>query len=93
MEAPPLRAVDARRQLDDPALVLGGHRAERAAAVRRQPHQLRAAILGHRPPLAEAFVDQLRDQAAFWGWSIGTAYGEPFASRESLGLTSLRDLL
>ena len=39
------------------------------------------------------FLDRLRDQAAFWGWSIGTAYGEPFASREPIGLASMRDLV
>ena len=37
-------------------------------------------------------MDRLRDQAAYWGWAIGAAYGEPFACREPLGLTSLRDL-
>lgn len=39
------------------------------------------------------FLDRLRDNASFWGWSIGTAYGEPFASREPLGLVGLRDLV
>lgn len=38
------------------------------------------------------FLDRLRDQAAFWGWSIGSRYAEPFACREPLGLVSLRDL-
>lgn len=38
-------------------------------------------------------IDRLRDQAAYWGWSIGARYGEPIFSREPLGLTSLRDLL
>jgi bacillithiol biosynthesis deacetylase BshB1 len=42
---------------------------------------------------APTFIDRLRDQAAFWGWSIGAAYAEPFASREPVGLASLRDLL
>ena len=37
-------------------------------------------------------MDRLRDQAAYWGWTIGAAYGEPFACREPVGLTSLRDL-
>lgn len=44
-----------------------------------------------RPTEPPTFVDRLRDQAAYWGWSIGTAYGEPFASREPLGVASLRD--
>ncbi|HVU89241.1 MAG TPA: bacillithiol biosynthesis deacetylase BshB1 [Pirellulales bacterium] len=38
-------------------------------------------------------IDRWRDYAAFWGWSIGVEYGEPFASREPVGLASLRDLL
>jgi len=46
-----------------------------------------------RPTQPPTFVDRLRDQAAFWGWSIGAAYGEPFASREVVGLASLRDLV
>ena len=29
---------------------------------------------------------------ALWGWTIGTAYGEPFASREEIGLRGLGDL-
>lgn len=46
-----------------------------------------------RPQQPPTFVDRLRDQAAFWGWSIGVDYGEPFASREAIGLASVRDLL
>lgn len=38
-------------------------------------------------------IDRLRDQAAYWGWSINTQFGEPFALREALGLRSLRDLV
>lgn len=36
---------------------------------------------------------QLRDQAAYWGWSIGAAYGEPIASREAIGVTTLRGIV
>lgn len=46
-----------------------------------------------RPTTPPTFLDQLRDQAAYWGWSIGAAYGEPFASREQVGLSSLQHLL
>ena len=46
-----------------------------------------------RPTEPPTFIDRLRDQAAFWGWSIGADYGEPFASREPLGVASLRDLV
>lgn len=34
-------------------------------------------------------LDDIRDRARYWGWTIGTAYAEPFASREELGLSNL----
>lgn len=39
------------------------------------------------------FLDRLRDQAAYWGWSIGVRYGEPFHCRETIGLAGLGELL
>lgn len=38
-------------------------------------------------------LDDIRDRARYWGWTIGTSFGEPFASREELGLNSLTPLL
>ncbi len=38
-------------------------------------------------------LNDIRDRSRYWGWSIGVAYGEPFASREELGLTSLDSLV
>lgn len=38
-------------------------------------------------------LDDIRDRARYWGWSIGTKYGEPFASRETVRMTSFRDSL
>jgi bacillithiol biosynthesis deacetylase BshB1 len=46
-----------------------------------------------RSQASPTFLDRMRDQAAYWGWSIGTRYGEPFASREPIGLGSMRDLV
>ena len=46
-----------------------------------------------RPPEPPTLIDRLRDQAAYWGWAIGTRYGEPFWSREPIGVTSLRDFV
>ncbi len=40
-----------------------------------------------------AMIDDLRARARYWGWSIGAAHGEPFASRESVGLRGLKPLL
>jgi N-acetylglucosamine malate deacetylase 1 len=39
------------------------------------------------------FLDQLRDEAAYWGKTIGARYGEPFACREPIGLSSMQALL
>lgn len=39
------------------------------------------------------FLDQLRDEAAYWGKMIGTAYGEPFTCREPIGLQNLGALI
>ncbi len=34
-------------------------------------------------------LDDIRDRARYWGWSIGVKHAEPFASREEIGVTSL----
>jgi bacillithiol biosynthesis deacetylase BshB1 len=39
------------------------------------------------------FLDRIRDEAAFWGKSIGARFGEPFAARETLGLSDFRSLI
>jgi bacillithiol biosynthesis deacetylase BshB1 len=46
-------------------------------------------IVGRSPP---TIVDQLRDYARYWGWTIGATYGEPFLSRELVGLRDLQQL-
>jgi len=38
-------------------------------------------------------VDRFRDDAAYWGRLINRKYGEPFATREPMAMTSLRDLI
>jgi bacillithiol biosynthesis deacetylase BshB1 len=38
-------------------------------------------------------LDDVRDRGRYWGWTIGTGFGEPFVSREEVGLRGLRDLL
>ncbi|HUG90399.1 MAG TPA: bacillithiol biosynthesis deacetylase BshB1 [Planctomycetaceae bacterium] len=37
-------------------------------------------------------LDDIRDRARYWGWSIGAAHAEPFASREEIGFNDLRVL-
>jgi bacillithiol biosynthesis deacetylase BshB1 len=79
------------RLVDKPAFVLdiSEHWERKRSAIECYQSQF---VMGRstEPP---TFLDRLRDQAAYWGWSIGTAYGEPFASREPVGLAHLRDLV
>jgi bacillithiol biosynthesis deacetylase BshB1 len=46
-----------------------------------------------RSTVPPTLLDDLRDRARYWGWTIGTGYGEPFICREEVGLRSLRDLV
>jgi bacillithiol biosynthesis deacetylase BshB1 len=46
-----------------------------------------------RPATPPTALDDLRDRARYWGWAIGTGYGEPFVCREEIGLRGLRDLV
>lgn len=45
-----------------------------------------------RPTESPTFLERLRDEAAYWGKTIGTRYGEPFASREPLALRAMNDI-
>ena len=38
-------------------------------------------------------LDDIRDRARYWGWTIGTAYAEPFACREEIGVAGIGQLL
>jgi len=46
-----------------------------------------------RATTAPTFLDDVRDRARYWGWTIGTHFGEPFVCREEVGLRSLRDVV
>jgi bacillithiol biosynthesis deacetylase BshB1 len=46
-----------------------------------------------REHLNPGFVDQLEIEAAYWGKTIGVRYGEPFHSREPIGLSDLASLI
>lgn len=37
-------------------------------------------------------LDDIKDRARYWGWTIGTAYAEPFGSREEIGISGLNSL-
>jgi bacillithiol biosynthesis deacetylase BshB1 len=50
-------------------------------------------FIAGRPTAPPTFLDDLHDRARYWGWAIGAGFGEPFLTREEVGLRSLRDLL
>ena len=45
-----------------------------------------------RPTTPPTILDDVRDHGRYWGWTIGTSFGEPFLCREQIGLRSLCDL-
>jgi hypothetical protein len=47
----------------------------------------------HDPDGTDHSVADLRDRARYWGWTVGAGFGEPFVTREEVGLRSLRDLI
>lgn len=53
----------------------------------------RSQFIEGRSPTFPTLLDDIRDRARYWGWAIGTAHGEPFASREPIGLRGLGNLV
>ncbi len=45
-----------------------------------------------REELDPSFLKQLEYEAAYWGKTIGVKFGEPFTSREPIGLSGLAEL-
>ena len=79
------------RQIPQPAFVLdiSDYWEQKRAAI----ECYRSQFVDNQPPGLPKLVDRLRDRAATWGWSIGVDYGEPFASREPIGLCSMNGLI
>ena len=59
--------------------------AEKMSAIRCYESQF---LLG-KPRDFPTSLDDIQDRARYWGWSIAKKYGEPLASRESIGLPGL----
>lgn len=53
----------------------------------------RSQFIEGRPTEYPTIFDDLKELYRYWGWTIGVKYGEPFRTREEVGLASLRDLL
>jgi N-acetylglucosamine malate deacetylase 1 len=79
------------KQAIQPAFVLdiSEHWGAKEASIRAYESQF---ITG-RPKEGPQFMDQLRDEASYWGKTIGVRYGEPFTSREPIGLRSMGELV
>jgi bacillithiol biosynthesis deacetylase BshB1 len=79
------------KQAIQPAFVLDitPHMDAKMASIRAYESQF---ITGRTadPP---TFLDQLRDEASYWGKTIGVAYGEPFTCREPIGMRSMSELV
>lgn len=73
-----------------PSVVLdiSAHQERKMEALACYPSQ----FLQGRPP-GPSILDEIRDQNRYWGWTIGTRYGEPFLTREKIGVRSLGDLV
>jgi bacillithiol biosynthesis deacetylase BshB1 len=79
------------KQAPQPAFVLdiSAYWERKIASIRCYESQF---ITG-RPTAPPTFLDQLEVEAAYWGKCIGTRYGEPFTSREPIGLNRMDGLL
>ena len=53
----------------------------------------RSQFVDGRPESRPTFLERLRDEAAYWGKTIGVRYGEPFACREPIGLRRMESLV
>ncbi|QDT92133.1 1D-myo-inositol 2-acetamido-2-deoxy-alpha-D-glucopyranoside deacetylase [Gimesia algae] len=49
-------------------------------------------MIAGRPTEHPTVLDDIKDRARYWGWTIHRAYGEPFASREEIGIQSFLPL-
>jgi bacillithiol biosynthesis deacetylase BshB1 len=79
------------KQAIQPAFILdiSAHWETKLAAIACYASQF---IMG-RSTAPPTFLDRLRDEAAYWGKLIGVPYGEPFASREPIGVRGLSGLI
>lgn len=74
----------------EPAFVMdvSGHLERKMQAIRCYESQF-----GHRSGEFPTILDDIEARARYWGWTIGMAYGEPFANKETVGVTDLDHVL
>ena len=62
-------------------------------AKRRAIECYHSQFIQGREHTTPGFVEQLESEAAYWGKTIGVPYGEPFTSREPIGLSNFTSLV
>jgi len=62
---------------------------DKLAAVRCYESQISAKSTDGGP----SALDDIRDRARYWGWTIGKHFGEPFTSREEIGIEGFAALM
>ncbi len=62
---------------------------EKMAAIRCYESQ----FMTGKPQQFPTALDDIRDRARYWGWSIQSAYGEPLGSREQIRIGRVEELL
>ncbi len=79
------------RQIVPPAFVLdvSDYWPQKQAAI----ESYRSQFVDNQPPEGTKLIDRVRQMSAMWGWSIGVEYGEPFASREPIGLSGMGEVV
>ena len=79
------------KQAVQPAFVLNisDYWEQKIASIRCYASQ----FIDGRPADPPTFLDQLRDEAAWWGKTIGVRHGEPFSCREPIGLSTMAGLV
>lgn len=68
---------------------ISAHQDAKISALRCYASQL----VDNQPAGRPGVIDSVADRSRFWGHTIGVRHGEPFASREPVGLSGLGDLL
>lgn len=53
----------------------------------------RSQFIDGRDPTPPTILDEVLHRGRYWGWTIGASYGEPFLSREEIGLRNLQDCM
>lgn len=53
----------------------------------------RSQLVDNQPPGSPGVIDRVLDRNRYWGIMAGVESAEPFASREPMGIKSLRDLI